>query len=94
MNKSNMHNQQISSRQGEKKSVRASRFLLMAGLTILSLGSIALFSEILRAAGSGAVGFMLLLGYEAECLAAGFTIWLGGGLLLDYLERQSGKDPR
>ena len=61
------------------------------GLALLVAGSLALFGEILHAAESGAVGFMLLLGYEIECLVAGFAIWIGGGLLLDYLERQKGQ---
>ncbi len=89
MNKLFKHNHRISPGKFSRKGKKGSFLLRYLGLAILALGSLAVFNAIWQAAESGAVGFMLLLGYELECLVAGFAIWIGGGLLLDYLERQN-----
>ncbi len=36
----------------------------------------------------GAVGIMLRLGYDVECILAGLCILAGGMLLLSYMERR------
>ena len=38
---------------------------------------------------AGATGIMLRMAYDFECIAAGMAIWVGGILLLDYMERQN-----
>lgn len=89
MNKLFKHNHRTSPGKFTWKARKCSSLLRYSGLGILTLGSLAVFNAIWQAAESGAVGYMLLLGYEMECLVAGFAIWIGGGLLLDYLERQN-----
>lgn len=62
--------------------------LAWIGLFILSAGICDVGIRLFQGLRQGAVGMMLTLGYDVECLVAGITILTGGVLLLDYLERR------
>ena len=63
--------------------------LAWIGLFILSAGICDVGIRFFQGVRQGAVGMMLTLGYDVECLVAGVAILTGGVLLLDYLERRA-----
>lgn len=75
-----------------KKTPRLSRRLWCIGGLILLAGTGDVLFRLGDALRSGSVGIMLRLGYDIECLFAGAAILVGGGLLLDYMERKQEKE--
>lgn len=63
--------------------------LWLAGLPFLLLALCDVGVKIHEGIASGAVGFMLHLGYGLECIVAGLAILTGAALLLDYMERKA-----
>lgn len=66
--------------------------LWIVGLMILLLGLCDVAARFCDGLRAGAVGIILLLAYDFECLMAGATVLTGGALLLDYMERREASD--
>ncbi len=66
--------------------------LWIIGLTILLLGVCDVAVRLCGGLRAGAVGIILLMAYDLECLMAGAAILTGGALLLDYMERREAAD--
>lgn len=62
--------------------------LWLTGMIILTLGVCDVAARLYDGLRAGAIGLMLNLGYDIECLMAGAAILTGGALLLDYMERK------
>ena len=61
--------------------------LWLIGLLILILGLCDVAARLSDGMREGAVGILLLLAYDFECLMAGAAVLTGSALLLDYMER-------
>ncbi|MBE6559146.1 MAG: hypothetical protein E7661_09105 [Ruminococcaceae bacterium] len=68
--------------------------LWFIGLTVLLLGVSDVWCRAYEGMRAGAVGMMLHMGYEVECLVAGLAILTGGALLLDYVERRQAREEK
>ena len=66
--------------------------LLYIGTVVLLMGIVDVAFRLYTAHMSGAVGVMLHIGYDIECLMAGVAILTGGVFLLDYMEKQEIRD--
>ena len=62
--------------------------LCLAGLPLLLMGFCDTVARLHTQMQAGSKGIMLRLGYDFECIVAGFAILVGGVLLLDYMERK------
>ncbi len=91
MHNRNREDQQIQHIFKSTPTRRAAKFLWMGGV-VLVIGILDVALRLWSGMRQGAVGIMLHMGYEVECLLAGVAIWLGGVLLLDYLERREKTD--
>ena len=62
--------------------------LCLIGLPLLLVGLCDTAARLHTQMQAGATGIMLRLGYDFECIVAGFAVLVGGVLLLDYMERK------
>ena len=62
--------------------------LFIGGLIYLLIGIGSIATRLHTQQAAGAVGAILQLTSDIECILAGLTILIGGVLLLDYMERQ------
>ena len=66
--------------------------LMHIGAAVLLMGIADVALRLYAAYMRGAVGVMLHLGYDIECLVAGVAILTGGVFLLDYMEKRRIRD--
>lgn len=91
MNKSNKKSAQKSSVSLWRPTPAALRLWLLGAVPLL-IGILDVAYRLCSGLRRGAVGIMLTLTYDIECLVAGLAILTGGVLLLDYMERKSARE--